>query len=68
MAQKKNGPGGRLGIRWKELKVGKMIRYDGSISGIKNNVSRANKLFTPFEYAWERRGKTRRELWVGRIT
>lgn len=62
--KRKTGGGARLGIDWSGMKLGKWVEYKGGTeAGVKNNISRANKVYGGRLYRWERRGK---ELWVGR--
>ncbi len=57
MGHKANGGksvnGGRLGIDWSSIRPRQRVRYKGTISGIKNNVCRANKIHAPKQFRWE---------------
>lgn len=44
----------RLGIDWGSLKRGEPFFYEGTLSGLKNNIARANKLYSPRRFKWER--------------
>lgn len=47
MPQRRNGPlaGPRLGVDWDGLLVGKPKKYNGTHTGAKTNVFRANKRY-----------------------